>query len=288
MEIIEKCMDCIDNQAKKAISFCFEKEDKRKEDKRKEEAYKDIKKEFENIKKYRNAPEFVRKIQAIIMEKSGVSDPYKTVKEKDLKAALSVINLLREYVSEGDKLMNALKVSAIGNNLDAAIYNDVDVESCIKTELKKEFEICDIEIFREKLENAKKILIIGDNTGETVFDRVLIENLGEKEFFYAVRNEPILNDTTYKEAVDSGLLEVSTIISTGSSVPGVILEECNKEFIDIFNSSDIIISKGQGNIETLFETERDIFFLLKTKCSVVGEHLGQKLNNYVFRYKGVK
>ena len=70
----------------------------------------------------------------------------------------------------------------------------------------------------------------------------------------------------------------ANIITTGSDMPGVKLEECSNEFLDCFHNADIVISKGQGNYESLSDSERSIFFLLKAKCSLLAEILGVALN----------
>ena len=58
----------------------------------------------------------------------------------------------------------------------------------------------DIEIFREHLEKARNILFIADNAGESVFDRVLIEEMKDKDIIYAVKAKPIINDATFVDA----------------------------------------------------------------------------------------
>ena len=48
------------------------------------------------------------------------------------------------------------------------------------------------------------------------------------------------------------------------------LDKCSDNFKNIFFSSDVIISKGQGNFETLYgEKSVNIFFALKIKCDHV-------------------
>jgi len=80
------------------------------------------------------------------------------------------------------------------------------------------------------------------------------------------------------------LHECSRIISTGCSLPGIDFKECSQKFLEIFNKADIIISKGQGNYESLSEIKKDnIFFLLKIKCPVIARHIGIDTNNYVFK-----
>ena len=242
-----------------------------------------------NYKKYRNSPDLAREIHRIVKEQTGIKDPYSEIKEKDLEAAKMVYPYLKDFIqSKENSLYWALKIAATGNNIDAAVYSDIDVKKCIEKELEKEFSICDIDIMEKKLQNASNILVIGDNTGETIFDKVMIESFPNIHITYGVRSEPIINDVTEKDAVASGLDQVSKIVSTGCSAPGAILEDCSKEFIDIYNKSDIIISKGQGNYEALSEEKGNMFFLLKAKCPMISRKLNVNLNEYIFKYGGAK
>lgn len=201
-----------------------------------------------------------REIYQIIKTQTGNIDPYSKIKKNDLEVAKNIYPYLKEVLNcKDDRTYWALKIAATGNNIDAAVYKDINLMKCIETELDKKFSICDIEIFERKLKEASNILIIGDNTGETVFDKILIETLSGNQVTYGVRNEPIINDVTEKDAIASGLSEVARIVSTGCNAPGLILEDCSDEFIDIFNKSDIIISKGQGNYEALSEENGNVF-----------------------------
>jgi uncharacterized protein with ATP-grasp and redox domains len=116
----------------------------------------------------------------------------------------------------------------------------------------------------------------------------MIESFSNINIIYGVRSEPIINDVTEKDAIDSGLDLVSKIVSTGCSAPGAILEDCSNEFIDIYNKSDIIISKGQGNYEALSEEKGNIFFLLKAKSPMISKKLNVNLNEYIFKFGGIK
>jgi hypothetical protein len=123
------------------------------------------------------------------------------------------------------------------------------------------------------LKKTKRILYLADNAGETVFDRLLIEEL-KKPVIYAVREKPIINDATREDAYLSGIHEVAEVISTGCDAPGTILKFCSNEFLEIYKNSDLIISKGQGNYEGLSDEPRPIFFLLKAKCSIIAQDTG--------------
>lgn len=239
-----------------------------------------------NYKDYSCSPELAVPMHQTVKKYTNCPDPYDIIKNRDIKAAKAVYPLLKSFLQQkNNSLYWALKIAATGNIIDSAVNNDTDINSCIQNELNKEFVICDIKSFESKLKNAKTALIIGDNSGETVFDKILAEYLSDLDIkvTYAVRNKPIINDVTFKEAYESGLDSVSTIISTGCDAPGVIIEKCSDEFIDTFNSSDLIISKGQGNYEALSDCERNVFYLLKAKCPVLSKMLNVNINEYVFK-----
>jgi len=236
-----------------------------------------------DYQKYKYAPELGRALHNIVKKETGVIDPYDTIKIKSLVFAERVFPNLKALLNlKQDRIYWALKISASGNIIDAAINVNPDL-SGIEQEIEKEFAICDIDYFKSKLSNCKKLLIIGDNVGETVFDRVLMEELQYLDLFYGVRSEAILNDVTMKDAAASGLCDKAAVISTGCSAPGLIIEECRGNFKKHFQEADIVISKGQGNYETLSEEKREIFFLLKAKCPVVADRIGVNVGDYVLK-----
>jgi damage-control phosphatase, subfamily I len=236
-----------------------------------------------HYKEYECSPDLALAMHQRVKIHTNNADPYRAVKNQDLEAALGVYMLLNVFLrSHDNELYWALKIAATGNNIDSAIYSNINIEQCIEKELAKRFRICDMERFRLKLENAKTLLIIGDNAGETVFDRVFAESLLPLNIIYAVRNAPIINDATIEDANASGLNTCATIVSTGCNAPGAILSQCSPAFLKSFYSADIVISKGQGNFEALSNCNREVYFLLKAKCAMISKKLGVNLNEYVF------
>ncbi|MBE0600427.1 MAG: DUF89 family protein [Firmicutes bacterium] len=223
-------------------------------------------------------------VQHIVTERTGNGDPYAAVKRRDMQTALALLPELEALLSQkDDRVYWALKAAATGNVLDSAVGLSVDI-GCFGAEFETPFAVCDIDAFTDKLKTAKTMLVIGDNTGETVFDGLLLKQFPSLRIRYAVRHAPVLNDATLEIAKESGLAAYADILSTGCGVPGVLLHECSEEFLTVFHHADIVISKGQGNYETLSDSPRDLFFLLKAKCPVIARTLGVRLNDFVFRY----
>lgn len=212
-------------------------------------------------------------VYRIVKEITGVNDPYKTIKKKHIDEAKSIYAELEELIkNSNDRLLTAVRIAIAGNIIDLGVNKTFDILKDVNQILNQDFAIFDYEAFKLTLEKADTILYLGDNAGESVFDKLLINEL-KKPVIYAVRSKPIINDTTFEDAIDSGLDKVAKLIDSGSEAPGIILNQCTPEFLKLFDTSGLVISKGQGNYEGLSDCNRQVFFLLKAKCSVISKHL---------------
>ena len=219
---------------------------------------------------------------------TGIDGPYKKEKKAHIKEAKCLYPELKKrlQLSDGPLLM-AVRIAIAGNVMDLGMDKKFHIENDLELILEREFAICDINEFRDKLNKAEHILYLGDNAGESVFDKILIETLA-KPVTYVVRGRAIINDVTMEDAIDSGLDEVAEIISSGSPAPATILDLCNEDFLKRFKQADMIISKGQGNYEGLSDTDRPVFFLLKAKCPVIAGDIGVKEDDIVLKAAGIK
>jgi len=144
----------------------------------------------------------------------------------------------------------------------------------------------DINPFREKFLEAEKILWLADNAGEIVLDQLLMAFTDPEKITIAVRAHPILNDATMDDAESIGLVSRYKVIENGSDAPGTILDDCSPEFMECFADADLIVSKGQGNYETLSSLpDKRIFFLLKAKCPVIARDIGCDVGRLVIARK---
>lgn len=228
-------------------------------------------------------PEIGREVYRIVSRLTGVKDPYREIKEKCTQQALALYPGLKERVqSADDRLRKAIRIAIAGNVIDFGSNMPFDMEKDLESILNQRFAIDHYNAFTAALSRAKDVLYIADNAGETVFDRVLIEELG-KPVTYVVREHPIINDAVREDAIAAGIDEVADIISSGADAPGNILHLCSDEFFKVYESSDFIISKGQGNYEGLSGENRPIFFLLKAKCHVIAKHIGVEQGSIILK-----
>jgi len=213
-------------------------------------------------------------VYRIVSEVTGVRDPYKNMKQQHIAETKSIYPELEKIMANSeDKLLTAIRIAIAGNVIDLGVKKSFDIVKDVKSILKQDFAIFDYSAFKNQLEKSENILYIGDNVGESVFDRILIKEL-KKPVKYAVRSIPIINDVTMEDAIESGLDEVAELIDSGCESPGIILNQSTPEFLKLFNTSGLIISKGQGNFEGLSDCNKKVFFLLKVKCPIISNHIG--------------
>jgi hypothetical protein len=215
---------------------------------------------------------------------TGVNDPFRDLKAKSIDKALALYPSLKRLLGEAkDPLETAVRLAIAGNVIDFGANPDFQLEQDIEEVFQKAPAINHYQGFKEQLGRAQDIVYLGDNAGETVFDRLLIETMN-KPVTFVVRESPIINDATEEDALASGLGEVATIVSSGCDAPGTVLGGCSEPFLAHLDRADLIISKGQGNYETLSQEKRPIFFLLKAKCPVIARDLGVKVGDIVIKY----
>jgi uncharacterized protein with ATP-grasp and redox domains len=216
-------------------------------------------------------------------------DPFAAQKTHYNELAMQMGPRLRALVQAADdRLAAAVKVAVAGNVIDLGILgqlsgHDVDIEANIADVFAEGLAIDDLSALRSALESGRRVLYLGDNAGEIVFDRVLVEEIvrDDREVIFAVKGEPILNDVTVEDARAVGMDQVARVISTGSGEIGVPLLRCSDAFRSEFAAADLIISKGQGNFESLDDVPGPIFFVLKAKCEVTAAAMGVRMGEMV-------
>ena len=224
-----------------------------------------------------------------LVRQLGGNDPFAEAKKDSNHRALELLPKLIEKANKAqDPLKMAIMFAAAGNVVDLGLFADYDLEAAVNDVIATGFKKDDYNQLREMLTTSAKVLIIGDNSGEIVCDRILAQFIlasGCREVVYGVKGSFILNDATIEDAVASGISDICRVINNGNNFLGTIEEKCSPEFLKEMKESDLIISKGQANYESLEGSElagEKTFFLLKAKCSVVAENLGVNYGDMVF------
>lgn len=234
----------------------------------------------------------VRHITNYIQTNFSLENPdfYSTIKKRSHETALQFVKPFQDQINQAeDPLAKSIQVAAAGNIIDFGAKEPahLDLNQELGSLDNLFFAHNDIQSFRSRLLYAKEILYICDNAGEILFDKLfmefLVHNYPRIKITAAMRHTPIINDATVSDALESGLDTVARVISSGSVYPGTILEESSPEFQTLFKNADIIISKGQGNFETLYPEHNEcLFFLLRIKCDTIADLIGHPKGTLVF------
>jgi uncharacterized protein with ATP-grasp and redox domains len=222
------------------------------------------------------SPEVIKDVWLKVIEVSGKSDPLKEIKDEQNKKALAVYPKAKESVLKSkDPFLEAMKLAIAGNSIDA--MTDVKGESpeeIIKRWNQLKIDNENFNILKERLKKTRRLVYLGDNCGEIVFDRLLIEVLLEMyriEITFITRTLPILNDATLQDALSMGIGNVVKVMENGlpEPIPGTYLKRIDSESKTLIERSDLVISKGGGNYDSLTEEKGlkgKVSFLFLAKC----------------------
>jgi hypothetical protein len=239
-----------------------------------------------NMEDNLTSSELAARIHQNIIQKAGGIDPYLNVKEMSLKKAAELYDYARNIItSSNDPLETAIKVCTAGNIIDFGPAADFNLKTAIDQVLKTSFAHFDYEAFKVALRYAERILFLGDNAGETLFDKLLIEQIA-KPMDYVVKSAPIMNDALREDALLTGFPDYVSIIENGTAIQGTVLSQCSGAFLEKFKMADMIISKGMANFETLPHEGERTFFMLKIKCKPIAELSGIPFGSFVLKQGG--
>lgn len=227
--------------------------------------------------------ELQRAITRRLTEITGIADLYAEEKRVSNQLALELCEEWRPRVKQAaDPLTLALKLAIAGNIMDYGAHDHFDLEATISRVITTPFAIDHSQRLRERLVQSSRLLYLADNAGEIVFDRLLIETLGHPDVTLVVRGGPVLNDATLADAHTAAMEQVASVISSGLALPSTHVEKSSDELQQHFRQADLIIAKGQGNLEGLIErNDPRIFFLLMAKCDVMAEKLGVTKGSFI-------
>lgn len=280
MKVSYECGPCFLRQAREALDLSTDDDELKMEVM--EEIFKFL---SDNFKLGANSNSTGSAMHNLVKQKTGCIDPYRREKIEGNEIALKYLPDVKRIIDEDDSLENYVKIAILGNILDFGVFTlDDDVESVIKSSLKKDLTIKDIDEFENSLKANDKVLYLVDNTGEIVFDKLLLAKIKEYDLdiTIAVKSEPILNDACMSDALDAGLDEFGEIVEIGCGTVGYVDSQISDEFREIFNNHKFIISKGMGNYEGLTEIDlsnKDVYFLLCAKCGTISRDIGVNLHD---------
>jgi uncharacterized protein with ATP-grasp and redox domains len=281
LKIEPDCIDCIARSARELPLLLGADPEAR------ELIVRRVAEELEGFDRARTPPEMGAMLCRVLRDVLGVADPFLEHKRRTNRLALELLPELRSAIERSaDPFAAAVRMAIAGNVIDFGAPGGVtdglkgEIQGAVEQPLAGEGEAV-LERLRRAVDSAVRILYLADNAGEIGVDRLLVEQLPSHAVTVVVRSGPALNDALLEDAVAVGLDEVAELMESGAAIPGTVLGECSARFVERFFAADVVISKGQGNLETLSAERGPIWYLLRAKCAVVARQLGCDAGDFV-------
>ena len=230
------------------------------------------------------APYFTPGITKLYHDHYGLSmDRYAQEKKDSNAFVMERMDAIRQKVeSSADPVLTGLKFAILGNYIDfAALRDEVNfqqLDEMLASALEMELDEGNYASLCADLEKGKELLYLTDNAGEIGFDRICGEAIAAKyphlNITFCVRGGPAANDATREDAKEVGI--PFKVIDNGNTVPGTLPELLGEEAKQAFETADVILSKGQGNVETLLGCGYNIYYAFLVKCPIFVEKFQRK------------
>ena len=177
--------------------------------------------------------------------------------------------------SAPDPIRRAVQYVMKGNYIDFGVLSDVNSEKLMELLSQAKDQTIDDQIFEELMQDltsAKNMVLLTDNCGEIVLDKLLVRTIisqfPDLQIHVIVRGGHALNDATMEDACQVGLPDLVEVIGNGTCLQGTYLPDISKEARDLLEQADVILSKGQGNFESLQYCGLNIYYLFLCKCDL--------------------
>jgi len=217
----------------------------------------------------------------LIKRVTGNGDPYKRRKRISNEKALKLLPFARKIVEEGytqqDRFKRACLCAIVGNTIEFDIPGHKFTFNILRNLIRnagKDLAIDDANKIYELTKKAHKILYLTDNAGEIVFDTLLVEQLKNMgaTVMVGVKGGPVVNDATLEDVEVSEINKIADkVVTTGTDAVGFALKELSSDFLEVYDSVDVVFAKGMGYAETLteYKLKKPHALLLRTKCNPV-------------------
>ncbi len=242
----------------------------------------EIRELLKNRKEEDCAPYMVYCFKEVQKKYMKTMDIFPDIKHQYNSLLLSMENEIEAKIeASAEPLETAIIYARIGNYIDFGAMNHVEQSELLRLleeESQVRLDTTFYKAFCEECGGAKRFLLLSDNCGEIVLDKLFVRQLKKRfpqlEVSIMVRGEPVLNDATMEDAVFCGLDREARLISNGNGVAGTVVELLSPQAREALEGADVILSKGQGNYESLSGYEGVVYYSFLCKCEAFIKRFG--------------
>lgn len=224
----------------------------------------------------------------IIRKETGIHDVLEEKKDEANKSALLLNDYVAKIIKESnDSLYVSIKTAIAGNIIDYGVSDNYNLSKTVNEVLQKEPVINNYRFLKQKLSKSKKMTILADNAGEIIFDLLMIKEINRlyqiNKIDLIVKKYPFSNDICKDDINNINFEGIDNL--TVLAIDNRLNVDYIQDVKNIIKDSDIIICKGQGNFELLYDEDLKLFFLFIVKCKTVSNILSVEKGEIVISYK---
>ena len=274
MRLQDRCLPCVVNQVIKVANITGINT--------KEELLREVFTYLSKMNFDETTPEIIGEIFEMIKRHTNNPDPYKETRNYYNTLFMELLpEFERKIEQDENSFMSAIRYAIVGNIIDFnPIHNTLleDIYDCFEKMEQFELAIDDSHALMKDISNAGTLLYLGDNCGEICMDKILLKKIKELnpnvKLLFGVRGKPVVNDSISEDAYSVGIDEYAEVVDNGDGSLGTVLNRTSPAFKEVYKKADVVIAKGQANYECLSEENKNIYFLLMTKCDVIAKDIG--------------
>ncbi len=281
MESLPQCIDCIERAAERIFSIIKIQGDER------QIGMGNVKNYLNNVDTKLTPMEVSFGINEIIREATGIYDPFKHIKEESNNNAKKLLSRATKIIEESSEpLYDAMKIAIAGNIIDYGMKSDYNLSRTLEEVLTKNPFINDYKLLKERITKAETLTFLADNAGEIVFDKLLIEQINKMfnidKINLIVKKYPFMNDVILEDLEGLGFEKIPNLEIV--ALENLTSNDYNNLIEPYLQQANVVIAKGQGNFELLYDKKLGLFYLFIVKCSVVKDVLDSEEEDVIIAY----
>ena len=239
------------------------------------------------------SPWFGPHVADLFYEFYGITEEERYREEKQASNAfvLQRLDAIREAITTAeDPVYAGLQWAILGNYIDfSALRGEVSFRTLEAMMQQASQMQVDRQTYRrlcQELQTGRRLLYLCDNAGEIGMDRLFAEAIHERfphlEITVCVRGGAALNDATREDAAAVGM--PFPVIDNGTRIAGTQIELLGEEAKQALEKADVILAKGQANVETMLGCGYNVYYAFLVKCQRFIDLFGkEKFTPMLFR-----
>ena len=283
MKANSMCVACMLNRQEKSIRTFTD------EEKKSEYIHQVLKLLYDHAES-ESTPWLSEQLDTLYQRFWGKGIDYVPIKQKYNQLLLNKEAEVEQRIAEAaDPVKECIKYVCAGNYIDFGAVNNVNedtFEALWEKASKEQVSEVEYAYFQKDLAQANKLVYLTDNCGEIVLDKVFIRHIKaaypKLQVTVVVRGKNVINDATMKDAEEVGLTDIVLCIGNGNGAPGTVMKSLSEEARQAVLEADVVISKGQGNFESLCGEGINPYYFFLCKCELFVRRFGLKQYESVF------